>query len=230
MGQLEPIELRGVVAGGHHYPSIDAKVHARKVEHGRDEGSNVHDIEAAASQTCDCRPGDGGGTCPVVLPDHHLSTGGAPACQPYRVGSSNGFRDVGVQVDIRQQDLGTVLRSFVDRSFDMYLYGGGNFRLDPDFICLLYCSENFYPGGANLGHYSNDRLDALLGAARRLGRTDLRARVYADVGRLLLDEVPNLWLWLADTVYAVQRNVTGFQPHTNYETMFWNGYAWGVSR
>lgn len=140
------------------------------------------------------------------------------------------FRDVGVQVDIRQQDLGTVLRSFIDRSFDMYLYGGGNFRLDPDFICLLYCSENFYPGGANLGHYSNERFDTMAGAGRRLGRTDLRARVYADLAKLLHDEVPNLWLWLADTVYAVQRNVTGFQPHTNYETMFWNGYAWGVSR
>jgi peptide/nickel transport system substrate-binding protein len=140
------------------------------------------------------------------------------------------LRDVGVQVDIRQQDLGTVLRSFVDRSFDMYLYGGGNFRLDPDFVCLLYCSSNFYPGGANLGHFSNDRFDTLAGAGRRLGRTDLRARVYAELSKLIYDEAPNVWLYLADTVYAVNRNVTGFQAHTNYETMFWNGYAWGLGR
>ena len=140
------------------------------------------------------------------------------------------LRDVGVQMDIRQQDLGTVLRGFIDRSFDMYLYGGGNFRLDPDFVCLLYCSENFYPSGANLGHYSNERIDTLAGAGRRLGRTDLRARVYADLAKTIYDEVPNIWLYVADTVYAVQRNVTGFVAHTNYETMFWNGYAWGVSR
>jgi peptide/nickel transport system substrate-binding protein len=128
------------------------------------------------------------------------------------------LREVGIALDIRSFEFGTFFSDVTHGAFQMYglRWIGGN--EDPD-IFYIFHSSRFPPNGANRGFYSNPKVDALIDQARR--EVDLKSRklIYADVQRILADEMPSINLWYLDNVLVHNKRVRNLQlnPAGNYD-------------
>ena len=70
---------------------------------------------------------------------------------------------------------------------------GGN--EDPDIFEYAFHSAKFPPNGANRGYYSNPKVDALIDKARREIDPRVRKPLYAEVQRILAEDLPYINLW-----------------------------------
>lgn len=83
--------------------------------------------------------------------------------------------------------------------------------LDPEAeLGPLYRAQNWSPKGANLGFYSNPKLDRLLDtAASELDRTK-RDRLYAEAQQIISDDAPDVLLYYARDLAARRKSLNGF--------------------
>ena len=129
------------------------------------------------------------------------------------------LREVGIVLDIRSFEPATFLADVVHGAFQMYglRWIGGN--EDPDIFEYVFHSSKFPPNGANRGFYSNPKLDALVDRARREVDPNVRKPLYAEVQRILADDLPYINLWYLDNVLVHTRRVTNLKlnPAGNYD-------------
>ena len=129
------------------------------------------------------------------------------------------LRNVGIALDIRSFEFGTFFADVTHGAFQLYglRWIGGN--EDPDIFEYAFHSSKFPPHGANRGHYANSRVDMLIDQAR--ARVDLKVRkqLYAEVQRVLADELPYIDLWYLDNVLVHNRRVRNLKlnPAGNYD-------------
>ena len=128
------------------------------------------------------------------------------------------LREVGIVLDIRSFEPATFLADVIHGAFQMYglRWVGGN--QDPD-IFYIFHSSRFPPNGANRGHYSNPKVDALIDQARREVDPGVRKRIYAELQSILADELPAINLWYLDNVLVHNKRVHNLQlnPAGNYD-------------
>lgn len=129
------------------------------------------------------------------------------------------LRDVGIALDIRSFEFATFFSDVVHGAFQMYglRWIGGN--EDPDIFEYAFHSAKFPPNGANRSFYSNPRLDALIDQARREIDPNLRKPLYAEVQRILADDLPYIDLWYLDNVMVHTQRVRNVKmnPAGNYD-------------
>src|SRR4029077_21140508 len=80
-------------------------------------------------------------------------------------------------------------------------------------------SAKFPPQGANRGYFSKPRVDALIRLGRRAAEVATRKRIYAEIQRILAEELPSINLWYLDNVLVHSRRVTNLSlnPPGNYD-------------
>src|SRR5207302_9212032 len=96
VGQFETIELRGVMAGGHHDPAADAEMAYGEVQHRRDGEPDREGVAADRREPADRRVVEHRRADPVVVADH-----GAPDPSLGQIGAegpSDRFRPLGVEL------------------------------------------------------------------------------------------------------------------------------------
>ena len=129
------------------------------------------------------------------------------------------LRDVGIALDIRSFEFGTFFSDVTHGIFQLYglRWIGGN--EDPDIFSLCFSSSRFPPNGANRGYYSNPEVDALIDRGRRELDPKLRQPIYAELQRILADELPYINLWYLDNVLVHNKRVRNLQlnPAGNYD-------------
>jgi peptide/nickel transport system substrate-binding protein len=129
------------------------------------------------------------------------------------------LRDVGIALDIRSFESATFLSDVVHGAFQMYglRWIGGN--EDPDIFEYAFHSAKFPPNGANRGHYANPKVDALIDLARREVDPARRKPLYAEVQRILADELPYIDLWYLDNVLVHNKRVSNLKlnPAGNFD-------------
>jgi peptide/nickel transport system substrate-binding protein len=129
------------------------------------------------------------------------------------------LRDVGIALDIRSFEFATFFSDVTHGAFQMYglRWIGGN--EDPDIFEYAFHSAKFPPNGANRGFYSNARVDALIDQARREIDPKVRKPLYAEVQRILADELPYINLWYLDNVLVHNKRVVNLKlnPAGNYD-------------
>ncbi len=129
------------------------------------------------------------------------------------------LREVGIALDIRSFEFATFFSDVTHGAFQMYglRWIGGN--EDPDIFSLCFSSSRFPPNGANRGYYSNPKLDALVEAARREVDPKVRKPLYAEVQRILAEDLPSINLWYLDNVLIHTRRVRKIKlnPAGNYD-------------
>jgi glutathione transport system substrate-binding protein len=83
--------------------------------------------------------------------------------------------------------------------------------LDPEAqLGPLYRAQNWSPKGANLGFYTNPKLDRLLDeAASELDRSE-RNRLYAEAQQIISDDAPDVLLYYARDLAARRKSLSGF--------------------
>jgi peptide/nickel transport system substrate-binding protein len=128
------------------------------------------------------------------------------------------LREVGVALDIRSFEPATFFADVTRGAFQLYglRWVGGN--QDPD-IFYVFHSSRFPPNGANRGFYSNPKVDALIDRARREVDPKVRKPLYAELQRILADELPYVDLWYLDNVLVHNKRVVNLQlnPAGNYD-------------
>lgn len=131
------------------------------------------------------------------------------------------LRDAGIALDIRSFESATFLADVIHGSFQMYglRWIGGN--EDPDIFEYAFHSSKFPPNGANRGFYSNPRVDALIDKARREIDPNVRRPLYAEVQRILAQDLPYIDLWYLDNVMVHTRRVRNVKmnPAGNYDLL-----------
>jgi len=129
------------------------------------------------------------------------------------------LREVGIALDIRSYEFGTFFADVSRGVFQMYglRWIGGN--EDPEIFEYAFLCAKSPPNGANRGFYCNPQVDSLLEQARV--ETDLatRKQMYADVQRILAEDVPYINLWYLDNVLVHNRRVgnLNMSPSGNYD-------------
>ncbi len=129
------------------------------------------------------------------------------------------LRAAGIALDIRSFESATFFADVIHGAFQMYglRWIGGN--EDPDIFEYAFDSAKFPPNGANRGFYSNPRLDALIDKARREVDPNVRKPLYAEVQRILAEDLPYINLWYLDNVMVHTRRVRNItlNPAGNYD-------------
>jgi peptide/nickel transport system substrate-binding protein len=94
---------------------------------------------------------------------------------------------------------------------------GGN--EDPDIFEYAFDSAKFPPQGANRGYFSNARVDALIAQGRAELDPDTRKAAYAQIQRILAEQLPSINLWYLDNVLVHTRRVANLSlnPSGNYD-------------
>ena len=87
---------------------------------------------------------------------------------------------------------------------------GGNEQ--PDIFSYAFSTSHFSPKGANRGHYSNRRLDALLDDAAQSADTARRRTDYVEAQQILARDLPAINLWYRDTIVVHNKRLTHVAP------------------
>jgi peptide/nickel transport system substrate-binding protein len=90
---------------------------------------------------------------------------------------------------------------------------------DPDDSAVLGCGAP-----SNYMRWCDPRIERLEHAALAAIEPNARKRLYAQIGRIVAQQVPILYLFNADYVYAYRRSLRGFAPNAFLPT--WNAYQW----
>jgi peptide/nickel transport system substrate-binding protein len=108
------------------------------------------------------------------------------------------WKRVGIALEVRSQEFATFYSDITRGSFQLYTQrwvGGNN---DPDIFEFVFSSHKIPPDGANRGHYRNPQLDALLDRARVEPDREKRRAIFAEVQRIVADDLPYINLWYMD--------------------------------
>ncbi len=91
---------------------------------------------------------------------------------------------------------------------DLYLYNWSIGAPDPErFLYPLYFSES----PDNFGHLASPRIDGLLKQARQPLENKLRLQLYGEINRLVVEEIPALFLFHRIGIAGVSSRVKGLQ-------------------
>jgi len=129
------------------------------------------------------------------------------------------LREVGIALDIRSFEFATFFADVTHGAFQLYglRWIGGN--EDPDIFEYAFHSAKFPPNGANRGYYSNSKVDALIDQARREVDPGARKLIYAEVQRILAEDLPYINLWYLDNVLVHNKRVRNLRLNAagNYD-------------
>ncbi len=135
----------------------------------------------------------------------------------------------GMKVDLVTLPFGELVdKTARQRAFDVLLVGV-TIPGDPDPYGFFHSSQAKDPGH-NFSGYATLPLDRDLESARRTSDLDARRALYAPVFQAIATDVPVVFLYFADYLYAMNRSVQGLKVATINEPMqrFWNIADWYV--
>lgn len=137
---------------------------------------------------------------------------------------------LGIVVDFQAIDFNTLLDIQDNQAFDAVILGWrAGYPDDPDVTQLFSAESDVVGSGDNFTSYNNPEVLDLLRQARTVPgcATVDRAAIYADVQRIMQEDLPYLWLFAIDGMYAARANVENFSPYT--AQLYWNVDSWRVT-
>ncbi|HEY3686824.1 MAG TPA: ABC transporter substrate-binding protein [Streptosporangiaceae bacterium] len=135
---------------------------------------------------------------------------------------------VGVKVKLKQVQAAELTDSYTKKSFDLAMFGGGNYATDPWSVDAIDACDQAFPAGGNVGHFCDAGLDKLMRRANGIADPAQRLSVYKQAAKVENRQVPYLWLYNPNTIWANSSRLTGFRPNGTFtnEVGFWDPAAW----
>lgn len=118
------------------------------------------------------------------------------------------WKEIGVDLQVETLPTLDLQQTIKERNYQMLLFGE-ILNLDPDPFSLWHSSQKRDPG-LNLALYDNKAADALLEDARKTLDPVERKRKYEDFEKLVIDDVPALFLYSPYYLYGHSKKVKGF--------------------
>jgi peptide/nickel transport system substrate-binding protein len=136
---------------------------------------------------------------------------------------------VGMQVELDPLEAGPLLDNMKTRTFDLSLYGGGLYTIDPDSTSVPNQCDQAYPAGGNNAHYCNADVDAAFARGRATSDNAQRMQAYQQVARITNDEVPYIWLYVPAAIWGYSDKLQNFRAHGELTYGFWNAADWSLT-
>ena len=138
----------------------------------------------------------------LVIPTFPTMVAGAPVI-------ANQLKRIGITMEIENVEYAIWIKRWLAHDFDMTMNSTPGYA-DPDtaFFRALHSTK-----GQNWNSWSVPELDALLEEGRRTLDFKKRKEIYDRVQIMILENVPHLWLFSADTIDFTQSGVKGFKQH-----------------
>jgi peptide/nickel transport system substrate-binding protein len=138
----------------------------------------------------------------MVIPTFPTMVSGAPVI-------ANQLKRIGITMEIENVEYAIWIKRWLAHDFDMTMNTTPGYA-DPDtaFFRALHSTK-----GQNWNSWSVPELDALLEDGRRTMDQKKRKEIYDRVQIMILENVPHLWLFSADTIDFTQASVKGFKQH-----------------
>src|SRR5437867_4119634 len=158
-----------------------------------------------------------------------ISTSGEPSRVAAARQIASDLNAIGMKVEVHSQPFAELVEATArQRTFDALLVGI-SVSGDPDPYSFFHSTEASDPGH-NFSGYSTLPIDRNLEAARRTIDEGARRELYAPIFRTIADEVPVVYLYFSDYLYAQDRTVQGLRiaPLTDPRERFWNVEDWYV--
>lgn len=117
-------------------------------------------------------------------------------------------QEIGIKVSIKPTELMTLLDVARQGKFQAHLVGWSG-RVDPDLNItpMLACGV-----ATNDARYCNEQLDTILAKARSLGDVEARKAEYAKAMTILLKDLPIVYLYHSQWIFAHSSTLTGLKP------------------
>ena len=117
-------------------------------------------------------------------------------------------QEIGIKVSIKPTELMTLLDIARQGKFQAHLVGWSG-RVDPDLNVtpMLSCGA-----ATNDAKYCNEQLDTILAKARSLGDVEARKAEYAKAIAILQKDLPIVYLYHSQWIFAHSSALTGFKP------------------
>ena len=125
---------------------------------------------------------------------------------------------IGIDVKVSLLEWEAFLAAINEGDFDLAILGRG-VEADPD-LTFHWQSES---QGNSYG-YTNEEVDRLLAYAVGLRENYERARIYREVQKLIVGDVPAIWLYARRAVHATNAELKNFKPHP--ENIFYYVHEW----
>lgn len=136
---------------------------------------------------------------------------------------------IGIQVDFQTIDFNTLLDIMDSQTFDALILGWRNgYPDDPDLTQLFTPAADVVGAGSNFTSYNNPEVTELNLQAKTVPGCDPaeRAELYYQIQEIMQEDLPYLWLFTQNGMYAAGANVEGFDPFASQP--FWNVDTWNV--
>jgi ABC-type transport system substrate-binding protein len=153
----------------------------------------------------------------------YSSTVGAVSGQPAQVVLQQ-MEEFGLKAEWRTVDVPTLVSNRSEGTYQLHHDGGGMSWPDPDYLRKIFHSEYGTIYALGVG-YKNEELDRLLEQGHRTIDLEERRKIYLEVEKILLDDVP--WIWVCWRYQAEGVNddyVKGYEAHPS---ALWK---WNVNR
>lgn len=117
-------------------------------------------------------------------------------------------QNLGVTIEIQQEDFGLFLTDLRDGNQELYSLGWIADYPDPqNFLEINFRSDS----GNNQSGYSNSEVDALFDQADREQDPERRLEIYQEAEQIIVDEEPWIPLYHPKASYLVKPNIQGFE-------------------
>ena len=160
------------------------------------------DLDRARKLLAEAGQGQGFTVKCSVIPTFPTMVAGAPVIAAQ-------LKRIGITMEIENVEYAVWIKRWLAKDFDMTMNTTPGYA-DPDtaFFRALHSTK-----GQNWNSWSVPDLDGLLEEGRRTLDQKKRKEIYDRVQIQILENVPHLWLFSADTIDFTQAHVKGFKQH-----------------
>src|SRR6195256_1129401 len=190
-----------------------------------------YDDAKALLDAADWKDHDGGGSRDRggVKLSFAITTSNEPARVAAALQIADDLAAIGMRVELKAMPFGALIEKAArERTYDALLIGI-SVSGDPDPYSFFHSSEIADPGH-NFSGYSTLPLDRSLEAARRTTDQAKRRELYSAVFQAIATDVPVVFLYFSDYLYAQAKPVQGLKiaPISDPRERFWNAEDWYV--
>lgn len=134
---------------------------------------------------------------------------------------------IGVKVALHQETAAEA--ASLSTSFDMDMYGGGNYATSPWSVNAITNCSAAYPNGANNQAFCDPTLDKMMASANAIADPTARAAAYDKAILQENKDADEMWLYDPDGLWGVSSRVHGFKAPGASADPFWDPAAWSLS-
>jgi len=137
--------------------------------------------------------------------------------------------ELGITVDFQPIEFNTLIGLAQGQEFDAFILGWrAGYPDNPDTIQLFGAEADVPGSGFNFPSFYNEEYFELEEQANTVPGCDQeeRAEIYAEMQAIMYDEMPYVWMFSQNQMYAATDNVVNFDPYA--QAIDWNITNWAV--